>query len=262
MLACATRDVESIQHAARDTPADLRGAVITSCDHGRVVRLLERGGSGRRAATRPVTWGSVLVGVLLVLLAWWLASRDLGEIDGTVGEAEVADAVAALRTIPVRPEDTGNPYRRADWPHWTSDGTGCDTRERALRDQGRDVATGAGCRPTGGVWTSPYDGVEITDPADADLDHVVPLAEANRSGARGWTREQRAAFANDPDQLLVVSASSNRSKGDQDPSRWMPDARYSCAYAVRWVNTKHKYALSVDTAEKQVLSGVLAHCPR
>jgi hypothetical protein len=227
-----------------------------------VVRLVERGGSGRRAAKRPVTWGSVVVGVLLAVLAWWLASRETAEIDGTVTDAEVAAAVTALRAIPVRAEDTGNPYRRADWPHWTSDGTGCDTRERALRDQGRDVATGAGCRPTDGAWTSPYDGVEITDPSGADLDHVVPLAEANRSGARSWTREERTAFANDPDQLLVVSASSNRSKGDQDPSRWMPDARYSCAYAVRWVNTKHKYELSVDTAEKQVLTGVLARCPR
>ncbi|MFC5288703.1 HNH endonuclease family protein [Actinokineospora guangxiensis] len=227
-----------------------------------MVQLLERDGSRRRAAKRPVTWGSVVVGILLALLAWWLASRETAEIDGAVTDAEVADAVAALRVIPVRAEDTGNPYRRADWPHWTSDGTGCDTRERALRDQGRDVATGAGCRPTGGAWTSPYDGVEITDPSEADLDHVVPLAEANRSGARSWTREQRTAFANDPDQLLVVSASSNRSKGDQDPSRWMPDARYSCAYAVRWVTTKHRYELSVDTAEKQVLTGVLARCPR
>lgn len=202
--------------------------------------------------------------IVITLLAWWLTAQDTdgpGDIDGTVTADEVAAAVTALRAIPVRPEDTGHPYRRADWPHWTSDGTGCDTRERALRTQGHDVRTGAGCRPTEGAWTSPYDGVTITDPADADLDHVVPLAEANRSGARDWTRDQRAAFANDPAQLLVVSASANRSKGDQDPARWLPDTRYSCAYAIRWVTTKHRYGLTVDTAEKQVLTGILTHCP-
>ncbi|WP_435853827.1 GmrSD restriction endonuclease domain-containing protein [Streptomyces sparsogenes] len=58
-------------------------------------------------------------------------------------------------------------------------------------------------------------------PVDAagqlDIDHVVPLKEARRSGAAAWTTEDRKAFANDlvHSQLIAVSARSNRSKAER-----------------------------------------------
>ena len=63
------------------------------------------------------------------------------------------------------------------------------------------------CRTTLGRWRSLYDGATTDDPADLQVDHVVPLADAWRSGAAGWTPERRLAFANDltsPDALLAV----------------------------------------------------------
>jgi hypothetical protein len=74
----------------------------------------------------------------------------------------------------------------------------------------------------------------IGEAVDARIDHVVPLAEAWRSGAAAWNADQRERFANDlvDPQLIAVSASSNRSKGDQDPAEWKPPRRVTwCLYS-------------------------------
>ncbi|WP_307868366.1 HNH endonuclease family protein [Umezawaea beigongshangensis] len=173
------------------------------------------------------------------------------------------DAVAQLAALPVAAEGKMTGYSRDRFPHWSSRGEGCDTREVVLQQQGRDVVRGEGCKATSGEWTSPYDGVVVTDAGDVDIDHVVPLAEAWRSGAADWTDERREQFANDLDgpQLVAATAKSNRTKGDQDPAKWKPPVQeYWCTYAVNWVQVKSTYGLSVDQAEKDALAGVLKGC--
>jgi hypothetical protein len=54
----------------------------------------------------------------------------------------------------------------------------------------------SGCDVLDGRWLSIYDEVEITESSDL-VDHLVPLAEAWRSGASGWETTRRMAFAND-----------------------------------------------------------------
>lgn len=208
--------------------------------------------SSRRKKVAGWVW--LLALVVVLGLVWW-ATRGDGP-PGTGGPA--LDKLTQLR---VAPEDTGHPYDRDEWPHWAGDGKGCDTRELALQRQGAEVRTDGECRARSGRWVSPYDDEVVTDAADTDVDHVVPLAEANRSGTRGWTREQRRAFANDLDQLLVVTARSNRQKGDQDPARWLPEPPYHCDYAARWVDIKLKYRMTVDQAEHDALASVLRRCP-
>jgi hypothetical protein len=75
-----------------------------------------------------------------------------------------------------------------------------------------------------GTWTSAYDGKILDAPTKVEIDHLVPLADAWRSGAATWTDARREAFANDLDrpELVAVSTASNRAKGDQDPSSWRP----------------------------------------
>lgn len=115
-----------------------------------------------------------------------------------------------------------------------------------------------------GTWTSLYDDQTWHDPADLQIDHVVPLREAWRSGAAGWDRDKREAFANDLDpnapELLAVTASVNESKGDRDPSEWLPP-KNQCPYVIDWIMVKDKWGLSVDPAEKTALDGVLRSCP-
>ena len=90
-------------------------------------------------------------------------------------------------------------YDRANFNHWIdADSDGCDTRAEVLIAESLIPATvGAGCTVTAGQWNSWYDGATWTNPSDVDIDHLVPLAEAWKSGAWAWTSEQRQAFAND-----------------------------------------------------------------
>jgi hypothetical protein len=93
-----------------------------------------------------------------------------------------------------------------------------------------------------------------------EIDHMVPLADAWKSGADGWTVERRHTFGNDLEhpQLLAVSQSSNASKGNRSPDAWQPSQRaYWCTYARAWVHTKHIYHLAVTDAEHFWLSDVI-----
>jgi hypothetical protein len=96
-----------------------------------------------------------------------------------------------------------------------------------------------------------------------DIDHVVPLANAWRSGAKRWTLVQRRAFANDlqDSQLIAVSASSNRSKGDQGPDTWKPPRRAAwCLYSRWWVQVKSHSRLTATQPERSELRRMVATC--
>jgi hypothetical protein len=154
-------------------------------------------------------------------------------------------------------------YSRDRFKHWIGQGGGCDTRDVVLKRDASSIQVGADCKITGGSWVSAYDGKPESDPQDMDIDHMVPLANAWRTGAKDWTDDQRSAFANDlaRPQLLAVSLSSNRSKGDQDPSQWKPpDHGYWCTYAQRWIVVKAYWKLSVTTDEKAALHQMLGSC--
>ncbi len=70
------------------------------------------------------------------------------------------------------------------------------------------------------------------------------------------------AFANDPLNLLAVSASANRQKGDADAATWLPpNKRFRCAYVARQVAVKLKYGVSVTGAEQVAMRTVLDGCP-
>ncbi|MFI0721285.1 HNH endonuclease family protein [Streptomyces sp. NPDC021224] len=159
-------------------------------------------------------------------------------------------------------ETHASTYDRDLFPTWITISGTCDTREYVLKRDGSGVTTDSSCKATSGTWTSVYDGATTTNASSFDIDHLVPLAEAWGSGAWAWTTAQRQAFANDVTrpQLLAVSASSNRSKGDRDPAEWLPQASFQCTYARAWVQVKHYYGLTVDSAEKTKLSSILNGC--
>jgi hypothetical protein len=154
-------------------------------------------------------------------------------------------------------------YSRDRFPHWVSQGHGCDTRDVVLQRQGQGVVSTPECGVTAGTWFSAYDGKTVTDPHSVDIDHMVPLANAWRTGAAGWTDDKRSQFANDltRPQLLAVTLSSNRSKGDQDPSQWKPPNQdFWCAYAEDWVAVKSYWKLTVTAQEKDALLVMLETC--
>ncbi|MFF3989929.1 DUF1524 domain-containing protein [Streptomyces sp. NPDC001601] len=88
---------------------------------------------------------------------------------------------------------------------------------------------------------------------------MLPLAEAGDSGASAWITEEHEAYANDlgdPRALIAVSAASNRSKTDKDPTEWLPPSSpYRCTYVTNWVADKTRYQPSVDPAESERRAG-------
>ncbi|MEU5191842.1 HNH endonuclease family protein [Streptomyces klenkii] len=168
-----------------------------------------------------------------------------------------------LAELKVAPEGSMDGYSRAKFPHWSNQQGECNTREVVLKRDGENVQQDAKCAAVSGTWVSPYDGATWHDAQDIDIDHIVPLAQAWRSGANTWTTAQRQAFANDltRPQLIAVTDRVNQAKGDKDPAQWMPPLNsYACTYARMWVTVKHYYKLTTDSAEKEKLTAVLNGC--
>lgn len=74
-------------------------------------------------------------------------------------------------------------YSRAKFTHWTGQGDARDTRVVVLERAGKDVKRDSECKAVSGPWVSAYDGITVTDAGKLDIDHMVPLANAWRSGA-------------------------------------------------------------------------------
>jgi hypothetical protein len=168
-----------------------------------------------------------------------------------------------LGQLTVRAEGSSTGYSRDLFPHWSTQSGTCNTREVVLKRDGVNVVQDSGCAAVSGSWYSEYDGATWYAAADVDIDHVVALAEAWRSGASSWTTSQRQAFANDltRPQLIAVTNNVNQAKGDLDPAEWMPSrTAYRCTYARMWVHVKHHWNLSVDSAEKSALQSQLSGC--
>ena len=155
-------------------------------------------------------------------------------------------------------------YDRALFQHWIdADGDGCSTRNEVLLAEADDPPTVSGtCTLSGGRWFSYYDRVSWTNTGDLDIDHMVPLAEAWDSGARTWTTTVRRDFANDLGDyrsLVAVTDDVNQAKGDQDPGSWLP--QYDrCRYLREFVAVKHRWRLTVDSAEKSAMASLASSC--
>jgi hypothetical protein len=172
-------------------------------------------------------------------------------------------ASASTFTLTVADENSQG-YNRNLFRHWIdADRDGCNTRNEVLIEEAvKKPKIGAKCQLKGGSWLSPYDGKNYSNPSKLDIDHLVPLSEAWRSGAWKWTSSQRESFANDldsPEALVAVTLNLNRSKGDRDVSDWLPP-KDKCSYIYSWVKIKVKYDLTVDTEESQALKKQSTTC--
>jgi hypothetical protein len=197
---------------------------------------------------------------LLVALAVAVPGAASATPPGIPSEATARSELAALT---VRTDGSSSGYSRDLFPHWNTVSGSCDTRETVLKRDGSNVVTSSSCAATSGSWYSPYDGATWTASSDVDIDHVVPLANAWRTGASGWTQARRTQFANDltNPQLIAVTDNVNQSKGDQSPATWKPSrTAYWCTYAKMWVDVKYTYSLTVNATEKSALATMLDRC--
>lgn len=181
-------------------------------------------------------------------------------------------------------------YSREKFPHWDTNkpehGFGaeftqyvrCTTRDvMMLRDATGSVQLDAKtCElsiGSGGGWRDQYGVLDrksgqlkpykwITDPSGVDAEHIVPLAEAWRSGAADRDEDTRRRIANDAVNLVASDPTANRSKGDQDAANYLPPGKFRCGYIDRYLKIKVKYALTVDSAEQAALRTAVDDCVR
>jgi len=180
-------------------------------------------------------------------------------------------ALTLLATLPVRAEDNSPKYRRDEFgAAWADvDKNGCDTRNDILRRDLRSttIRKADDCTVLTGELTDPYTTRIIRfnrerNASAVQIDHVVPLADAWRTGALDWTDAQRKAFANDPENLLAVDGPTNQEKSDQDASEWLPPSPgEQCPYVARQVGLKARYHLWVVQAEADAMRTILGKCP-
>lgn len=183
-------------------------------------------------------------------------------------------ALTVLERLPVRDAAPMTGYERAKFGRaWADvDRNGCDTRDDMLaRDLIGEKVAGDGCKVLAGTLLDPYSGRRITwtrgyatasGPNGVDTDHVVALGNAWRSGAAALTPDRRLQLANDPLNLLSVSATLNRAKGDAGADEWLPPLRTAqCPYVARQIAVKARYGLAVTPEEHTAMRRVLARCP-
>lgn len=193
-----------------------------------------------------------------------IATVGAGLLVATPAHAQQRDILSLLRTLTVTPESSTG-YDRELFPHWDYLGDDCDVRDAVLiAEARRGPVTGNACPVGAGRWFSAFDGVTVRDPSELDVDHLVPLAEAWGSGARTWSTSVREEYANDlgyAKSLIAVTASSNRSKGDQDPAEWLPPrTAYRCTYVASWIGVKYRWRLTIDAREEAALRVLATNC--
>ena len=165
--------------------------------------------------------------------------------------------LTALDCVPIAAEHIGG-YDRKLFKHWIdADHDGKNTRAEVLIAESLVSVhfSSTGKTVTTGKWLSLYDGETWTRASDVDIDHVVALGEAWRSGAWKWSAARRQAYANDLGvawTLRAVTDNVNQEKSDDDPTNWLPPLESAtCTYLTDWVAVKIRWKLTIDAEERQ-----------
>jgi Protein of unknown function (DUF1524) len=207
----------------------------------------------------------------LAVVALLLAGERLPASETTPRPPWATRAVKLLAALPIEPPASMAGYSRERFgsPWDDIDDNGCDTRNDILRLDLRHVrfAADSTCVIARGALNDPYTGRRITfvrgvgTSSAVQIDHVVALADAWRTGASKWTAARRLRYANDPSVLLAVDGPENEAKGDDDASEWLPDnPRFACAYVATQIAIKTEYGLWVTPAEDDAMAATLADC--
>ena len=178
-----------------------------------------------------------------------------------------AEGLVLQITVAAAPPDMPK-YDRGEWRHWTDEDRDCqNARQEVLIDESTipvEFQSSDRCRVASGSWVGPYTGQTVNDPGDLDVDHMVPLENAHRSGAWAWDRDRKREYANFlqyEDHLIATTSRANRSKGSKGPEEWRPPLEsYWCDYATDWIAIKNAWELTVTGAEFLALREMLDTC--
>ena len=161
-----------------------------------------------------------------------------------------SEAARQLRELTIRSPDQSAAVpeydREAFGQRWAdTNHNGCDTRNDILaRDLARPTFKPGthDCVVLSGTLAEPYTGQTIQfergekTSSLVQIDHVVALADAWRSGAWQWDEQRRTEFANDPNNLLAVDGQANQDKSAESADQWLPpNTAFRCDYVKRQI---------------------------
>ena len=161
-------------------------------------------------------------------------------------------------------------YNRDDWNHWIDENGDCqNTRHEVLIEESFETVTYTNdtyCSVSAGKWFGNYTGQYYYNSSVLDIDHFIPLKNAHQSGGYNWSSTKKEEFANyrlDPDNLIAVNLSANRSKGAKGPDEWKPsNTEYWCEYAYDWIRIKDYWSLTATQSEWEALVSMIETCPQ
>lgn len=140
-------------------------------------------------------------------------------------------------------------YKRKRFGSWLDQDSDCkNTRVELLERRSLSIPIFQGkCRVVHGKWRDFYSGLYINNSSDIEIDHVVPLENAWRTGANKWSREKRLKFANDPDNLVITTVRTNRKKSNLSPLDFsISNNEIYCSTIRKWLTIKAKYNLRIN----------------
>lgn len=184
---------------------------------------------------------------------------------GRLPKRVTAPIEAAIKEADSEGREYTTLYDRDAWPHWIDEDKDCQNTRHELLISSSQVPVkfkrAKGCSVVSGKWYDPYSGKTFTDARDLDIDHIVALEYAHIHGGYNFTRAQRQAFANDPDNIIAVDLSLNRSKGSKGPTEFMPpNQSYRCEYLAKFDGIMVKYGLEYAPSEKRIIAKMQSAC--
>ncbi|PZF56511.1 HNH endonuclease [Curtobacterium sp. MCSS17_008] len=233
--------------------------------------------SSRRSSRSTLTSLGVVVAVAIagyVLHATGVLPTDAeGAPQATGGpdtSARAATARQQLEALPVKGKAPATGYDREGrfGTAWLDvDHNGCDTRNDVLARDLTDTERQGPCKVLRGTLVSPYTGERVDfvrgnrTSTLVQIDHVVALENAWRTGAQQLSQTEREALANDPTNLFAVDGHSNAQKRSGDAATWLPaHTAFRCTYVEHQIAVKTTYRLWVAPAEHDAMARVLDRC--
>lgn len=236
-----------------------------------------------KKANRKKRFSSIAILVLAIIAGIYIGEYQAtktpldppARTEGPVIEAakdtelsKYSSALEGLSALEVKGRAPKTNYSRDQFGSGWEESGGCDTRNRILARDLKDVLYEVNsCIVLKGRLDDPYTGKIINfqrgqgTSDKVQIDHVVALSDAWQKGAQLLSSNLREQFANDGLNLLAVEGAANQNKGDGDAATWLPSNKsIRCSYVARQVSVKLKYSLWVTSSEKSAIEKVLSEC--
>ncbi len=217
-----------------------------------------------------VKW--LAVAAVTVALAAAVAAPGTARAATVHGYQNAAAYAEAVKLSHIKTAGTCAGYARSKFPDNepsdVSSGRKLDGKSLSLRYYVIELDSSSPHIPAGksesymtGTLHNEYTGKTITlthgpDTTAIQVDHIVALGDAWKTGACHWSSGTRKSFAIDVAELRAVDTHDNEVKSDKDAAQWLPPANRTW-YVETQINIKAKYSLGVTAAERTAMTRVL-----